>query len=854
MMQSSRLRQTNKNTERQRKENIGNGGSRSQKEEKSPVPYPKEKKKKKRMTTSKILINICIGLCIFSLVWIFYALYIQLAFVRRPVTLHLSPQVLDANSTSAAVSPERFWGSYRPQVYFGMKTRSPRSVVTGLMWMRQFSDNVNLRHTCEQGDGLSSYGWLMHDGVNFGMQQIRETDFTLTTSFVKRMGGKHGGDWTWRITSRQHSTADHPPVISLMFYVATDTQGSLHPHIEKTTRLSHVTGTSKELGKFKITFVKPTSGDTATNKYASYNYLQTRSPGLDQLTEIVKSSLSDKFVFSPSTAERKPYIAVDTYTPPPQQQNDNRIQSDFVVHQVTVQVPFQIEVLFESGSFHDRPNHLKGSVLSEEITRLKLSYNEKFEETFGLQAKGFTPAQVRFAKAALSNMLGGMGYFFGQSVVQSMHNEHAELYPEGALFTAVPSRSFSPWGFLWDEGFHQLLISKWDPQVTREAVAHWLDLINVDGWIPHEQILGDEALSKVPAEFVVQRTENANPPTFFLVLEEFLEQLEARPGAPHFRETLTFLQRLYPRLQAWFEWYNTTQTGPLPNSYRWRGRDKDTNQFLNPKTSTSGLDDYPRASHPSEDERHVDLHCWMVLASRTMMSISRLLGEPHQEYERTYLALSDNNLLSELHWSEQHYAFCDYGNHTRAVSLQQEQVDVPPEGMKQEEPVMGLVRSVRKPPKLQYVDALGYVSLFPFLLQILNPGCQKLKYILHDIRDPDHLWTPYGLRSLSRSDPMYMKRNTEHGAPYWRGAIWININYLALKALHHYSSIEGPYKEKAASLYQELRTNVINNMFKQYQETGYIWQHYSDSTGQGQGSHPFTGWSSLIVLIMAEEY
>lgn len=30
--------------------------------------------------------------------------------------------------------PERFWGSYRPGVYFGMKTRDPRSLVTGLMW------------------------------------------------------------------------------------------------------------------------------------------------------------------------------------------------------------------------------------------------------------------------------------------------------------------------------------------------------------------------------------------------------------------------------------------------------------------------------------------------------------------------------------------------------------------------------------------------------------------------------------------------------------------------------------------------------------------------------------------------
>ncbi len=47
------------------------------------------------------------------------------------MTLHPSTRVLDANSSSPAVSPERYWGTYRPQVYFGMKTRSPRSVVTG---------------------------------------------------------------------------------------------------------------------------------------------------------------------------------------------------------------------------------------------------------------------------------------------------------------------------------------------------------------------------------------------------------------------------------------------------------------------------------------------------------------------------------------------------------------------------------------------------------------------------------------------------------------------------------------------------------------------------------------------------
>ncbi|KAJ8981057.1 hypothetical protein NQ317_018030, partial [Molorchus minor] len=30
--------------------------------------------------------------------------------------------------------PDKFWGTYRPGVYFGLKTREPNSIVTGLMW------------------------------------------------------------------------------------------------------------------------------------------------------------------------------------------------------------------------------------------------------------------------------------------------------------------------------------------------------------------------------------------------------------------------------------------------------------------------------------------------------------------------------------------------------------------------------------------------------------------------------------------------------------------------------------------------------------------------------------------------
>lgn len=101
---------------------------------------------------------------------------------------------------------------------------------------------------------------------------------------------------------------------------------------------------------------------------------------------------------------------------------------------------------------------------------------------------------------------------------------------------------------------------------------------------------------------------------------------------------------------------------------------------------------------------------------------------------------------------------------------------------------------------------------------------------------------------------MYMKRNAEHDAPYWRGAVWVNVNYLAVRALAHYRGVDGPYRVQAAALYAELRANLIDNVYQQYEETGYIWEQYNDSTGQGQGSHPFTGWSALTVLMMAEQY
>uniref|UniRef100_A0A803TTL9 Mannosyl-oligosaccharide glucosidase n=1 Tax=Anolis carolinensis TaxID=28377 RepID=A0A803TTL9_ANOCA len=769
-----------------------------------------------------------------------YGLYARWWLAARTVTLHPAPRLLGPNASGPGLSPDLFWGSYRPQVYFGMKTRSPRSLVTGLMWMHQLEGDIRLRHTCEQSDGLPRYGWLLHDGVHFGVQELRDVGLSLQTEFVKRPGGRHGGDWSWRVTARPERSGPQAPFVSLLFYVATDGQGALQPQVKEKSRMASLTGVTEELGHFTITFQPPTS-ETGTPLYASYNYLDAKAEGLHRLSDVVKASLAPRFSFAPPGAPKRRYFGVDTYRIAP---GGVQPRSQLLIHQVTVSLPCRLEVVFESGSFSERTERLAGEALTGALDRHAAAFERRFEETFGLAAKGYSLQEQRFARAALSNMLGGMGYFFGRSLVQSPHAEQPQLYPEGPLFTAVPSRSFFPRGFLWDEGFHQLLVARWDPALSREVLAHWLDLMNAEGWIPREQILGDEARTKVPSEFLVQHSSAGNPPTLFLTLRQLLAQGQADGN---------FLRSIFPRLQSWYDWYNQTQTGPLPYTFRWRGRDQDTRLFLNPKTLTSGLDDYPRASHPSPDERHLDLRCWMAVVSAVMADVAARIEAPAEEYRRMAETLADNQLLDQHHWAEALGTFADYGNHTSAVALERERLRPPPPG--QPLPSPRLLRIVRKPPALQFVGgALGYVSLFPLLLELLHPNSPRLGNLLADMRSEKKLWTPFGLRSLSRSSPFYLKHNTEHDPPYWRGPIWLNINYLAVRALHHYGQLEGPYREQASALYRQLRANLIGNVFRQYQESGYIWEQYNDSTGRGQGCYPFTGWSALVVLMMAEEY
>lgn len=162
------------------------------------------------------------------------------------------------------------------------------------------------------------------------------------------------------------------------------------------------------------------------------------------------------------TAEPVSILIIPPSPPPP---NERLL----FVHKVTGQAPFTVDLVVRAAGLEQdklppgngRHDATRPAISAESITDWlaagSRSFSRRFRETFGLEEKGFEQRDLAAAKAALSNMLGGMGYFAGKSEVRGagVDGGNAPSF-EASLFTAVPSRSFFPRGFLWDEGFHQV--------------------------------------------------------------------------------------------------------------------------------------------------------------------------------------------------------------------------------------------------------------------------------------------------------------------------------------------------------------------------------------------------------------
>lgn len=652
---------------------------------------------------------------------------------------------------------------------------------------------IAFRHTCEQHE-LDGYGWDEYDVRSGGRQTIHDpaNNIDITTEFIKFPGGEHGGSWGARIRGTPREDASPNVRSTVVWYNTLEGLGSLEvdgADVEEPGFKGHVTlkGQTPELGEFDITITEgkgkhPVTGHPSYDDKPLDRTLvhsgQVPEEALWQTKAVLFAHMKgqvDQLVAKWGEENPPPPAQVYTIQNLPGRGNMHLVQKVF-------EGPFEFDIIFSSAS---APTKITSEDLTQQIGSVTSGFATRFASIFKPQTPFVKERYEEFSKSLFSNLIGGIGYFYGDSRVdrssdpaydednegfwedaaEARARNQAEPVGPSELFTAIPSRPFFPRGFLWDEGFHLLPVIDWDADLTLDIIKSWFNLVDENGWIGREQILGAEARSKVPEEFQVQYPHYANPPTLFMVITSFLDKLDAQKTdstnkqllheKSYFMQlanreaALQYLRTLYPLLKRHYFWFRETQAGEIKSydreafstkeGYRWRGR---TPQHI----LTSGLDDYPRAQPPHPGELHVDLISWMGMMTRAIKRIAIYL---HEEEDAKEFAKYDEAIvrnIDDLHWSDKAKTYCDatiddYEEHS-------------------------------------LVCHKGYISLFPFLTGLVDKDSKRLGAILDLIEDEEELWSPYGIRSLSKNDEFY------HTAEdYWRGPVWMPINYLAVSQL-----------------------------------------------------------------------
>ncbi len=219
------------------------------KQPKQTKPMPKTVKPYRPIISDKTKMILLPLVCLLA---VFVSYYYNIWMMKRVKTPLDEPKIVNNASYTSPENLDRYWGSYRSNLYFGLKTRSENPLNVGMMWFNQFSRSLQMRHWCDHNDRMSKYGWLAHDGRNFGIHETvenPENGFNIRNSWVKRHGGKNGGDWTVR--TRVNGLSGERQFVSVIFYFATDYTGWIKS-TKNTKRVSVFNGETVDVGEFSV--------------------------------------------------------------------------------------------------------------------------------------------------------------------------------------------------------------------------------------------------------------------------------------------------------------------------------------------------------------------------------------------------------------------------------------------------------------------------------------------------------------------------------------------------------------------------------------------------------------------------
>lgn len=344
---------------------------------------------------------------------------------------------------------------------------------------------------------MAGYGWDEYDVRTGGQQTIHDAgnNIDITTSFVKIPGGSHGGNWAVRVKGTPRQDAPEHLITTVIFYAGMEGFGSLGVRNEPNTLGIEgsliMEGATNELGEFTLEITEgPDSNSPPPTVHASaaekpldrtlVASLQVPDEGIWQVKPIIFQKMKediDAAIERYGTENAPPPWALFTIPNHIEEGNLHLVQKVF-------DGAFEFDILYSSASVKEP---VTSQSLESAFETTAKSFSERFKSLFMPKAPFNSPKYLTFAKSMFSNLVGGIGYFYGDEIVDRQNapefeeeNEgfwqetadararQAEVKLEGPaeLFTSIPSRPFFPRGFLWDEGFHLIPIADWDMDLT----------------------------------------------------------------------------------------------------------------------------------------------------------------------------------------------------------------------------------------------------------------------------------------------------------------------------------------------------------------------------------------------------
>jgi len=261
-----------------------------------------------------------------------------------------------------------------------------------------------------------------------------------------------------------------------------------------------------------------------------------------------------------------------------------------------------------------------------------------------------------------------------------------------------------------------------------------------------------------------------------------------------------FLERIYPALVRWYDWWLLPGESGKPRS------DGNGDGLLEWRDGmNSGLDNNPRWDGVERDkltgQMKLNAICLNSLRCLDAWCLGEMAGDLERgddvsRFKREYKVLGD--LINERLWSEERGLYLDQGWDGRL--------------------------SERRSGANFWVLASGIVPQ------------ERVSRILGNLLDERQFWGEFVIPSISFDDP-------EYGGVYWRGPIWSLMNYLVYQGLKRYEcdEVSGRFAEKSVDL-----------LMRDWKGRGECHENYDARTGEGYNQR-FQSWGPLFTMVGLEE-